>query len=329
MQRRRFLASALLALPAGHSSAVANGSFNFAVLGDAPYGRGEEREFDRVIDFINADSTLRFAIHVGDLKAAAEMCSDALLKRRFAALQRLELPWLFTPGDNDWTDCHVGAGGRFNPLERLAFLRKIHFGAGARAHGRNGFALDTQAMQPAFSAYVENARFEIEGIVFATVHLVGSDNGMTAWRGIDINDRAIAPRPDRIAEVRTRNAAALAWIDTTFDYAAEKNARAAVVFFHANPSFERRPDHPRRKPFNDFVARLHERAGTFARPVLLAHGDYHWYMVDAPFGDLPQVVRMQVPGSPFVGWVKVSIPDGPNGQFFAFERGNMRSQDPP
>jgi hypothetical protein len=103
-----------------------------------------------------------------------------------------------------------------------------------------------------------------------------------------------------------------------------------VVFFHANPSFERGTDYARRKPFNEFLARLHDRAATFARPVLLAHGDHHWYMFDAPFADLPLVVRMQVPGSPFVGWVKVSVHDeAPNGQFFAFERGNKRSQDPP
>jgi hypothetical protein len=183
---------------------------------------------------------------------------------------------------------------------------------------------------PGFSPYVENARFELDGIVFATVHVVGSDNGWAAWRGIDINDRAVAPRQERIAEVRQRSAAALAWVDAAFEFALERNARAVVLFFHANPSFERGVDYARRKPFNAFVERLRDRAQAFARPVLLAHGDHHWYLVDAPFADLPRVVRLQVPGSPFVGWVKVSVPEGgADGGFFVFERGNTRSQDPP
>jgi hypothetical protein len=330
VQRRRFFASALLALPAACAHAAA-GDISFAVLGDSPYGRGEEREFDSIIDHINADSSLRFAVHVGDLKAAAESCADTLLKRRFAALERLSLPWLYTPGDNDWTDCHVGAGGRFNPLDRLRFLRKEHFRSGTRTHGPNGFALSAQSSVPGFAAYVENARFELEGIVFATVHVVGSDNGLAPWRGIDINDRAVAPRAERINEVRERSAAALAWIDAAFDQARESNARAVVLFFHANPSFERGTDYPRRKPFNAFIAHVHDRALAFARPVLLAHGDFHWYLVDAPFPDLPQVVRMQVPGSPFVGWVKVGVREGGGDTgFFSFERGTTRDhRDPP
>jgi hypothetical protein len=164
----------------------------------------------------------------------------------------------------------------------------------------------------------------------ATVHVVGSDNGMLPWRGIDLDDRAAAPRPDRIAEVRARSAAALAWVDRAFDRAHALDARAVVLCFHANPSFERSPEQPRRRPFNPFVDRMHARARAFARPVLLAHGDYHWYLVDTPFADLPHVTRLQVPGSPFAGWVKVSVPaDGAGAPFFRIERGEARSQDPP
>lgn len=299
-------------------------------MGDAPYGRGEEREFDRVVDRINADPALRFAVHVGDLKAAGESCSDALLRRKFAALERLALPWLYTPGDNDWTDCHVGGAGRFNPLERLQFLRRMHFGNGERAHGPGAFALASQGGQRGFEAFVENARFELDGVVFATLHLVGSDNGYAPWRGFDINDRAAAPRADRIAEVRARSAAALAWVDAAFDHAAQAQARAVVLFFHVNPSFERGADYARRKPFNPFLARLQERARLFKRPVLLAHGDLHWYMFDAPFPDLPHVTRMQVPGSPFVGWVRVTVHEaGGDTPAFEFERGQPMAEERP
>src|SRR5262249_52548056 len=110
----------------------------------------------------------------------------------------------------------------------------------------------------------------------------------------------------------------------------ESNAQAVVLFFHANPSFERAVDHARRKPFNEFLARVHDRAQAFARPVLLAHGDYHWYLIDTPFEDLLRVVRLQVPGSPFVGWVKVGVPrGGVFGEFFSFEPGTSRTERSP
>jgi hypothetical protein len=327
--RRRFFATALLALPPACAHGAAAATTRFAVLGDAPYGPGEEPEFERVIDRINADPTLRFAVHVGDIKAAAEPCSDVLIRRRLAALERLRLPWLYTPGDNEWTDCHNRGAGRFNPIERLQFLRRTFFADPARTHGTNGFAVQSQGAVRGFSAYVENQRFELDGIVFATVHMVGSDNGLAPWRGLDSNDRVVAPRADRVDEVRARTAAVLAWIDAAFDRAHTIGARAVVLFFQANPSFERAPDAARRRPFNAFLARIHDRAAVFAQPVLLAHGDLHWYTVDRPFADLPLVVRMQVPGSPFVGWVNVTVRDGDPHDFFRFERGTTSTHEPP
>jgi hypothetical protein len=269
-------------------------------------------------------------VHVGDLKASGEPCSDALLGRRFGLLDRLALPWLFTPGDNDWTDCHADRAGRFNPVERLQFLRRLFFGRADRSHGATPLPLRSQAAEPGNATFVENAMFELDGVLFATIHLVGSDNGMRPWRDIDIDDRAAAPRPERIAEVRAREAAARAWLDTAFDRAAATQARAVVLIFHVNPAMERSPEHPRRRPFSAFLERLHERAAAFARPVLLAHGDLHWYFVDRPFADLPQVVRVQVPGSPVVGWVRVHVA-GPDaaGEPFRIEQGPATAHEPP
>jgi hypothetical protein len=330
VQRRRFLVSALLSLPAACAHGAGPDALRFAVLGDAPYGAGEEPEFGRVIDRINADPTLRFAVHVGDIKAAAEVCSDALISRRRALLERLSVPWLYTPGDNEWTDCHHRAAGRFNPLDRLRFVRRTFFADPARTHGPNGFAVGSQSSMAGFGAYVENQRFALDGIVFATVHMVGSDNGLAPWRGIDSNDRAVAPRKDRVDEVRERTAAVLVWIDAAFDRAQRSGARAVVLFFQANPEFERAPDAARRKPFNAFLARIHARAAAFGKPVLLAHGDGHWYTIDRPFADLPAVVRLQVPGSPFVGWVNVTVRAGAApGDFFEFERGTASTRAAP
>ena len=51
----------------------------------------------------------------------------------------------------------------------------------------------------------------------------------------------------------------------------------------------------------------------FDGPVLLAHGDSHDYIVDSPLIDresgriLENLTRLQVMGSPAVGWVRVVV----------------------
>jgi hypothetical protein len=58
--------------------------------------------------------------------------------------------------------------------------------------------------------------------------------------------------------------------------------------------------------------------------VLLAHGDGHIYTVDHPLIRrttgrlLENLTRLQVPGSPQVGWVKVIVSPGADNPF-AFE----------
>ncbi len=34
---------------------------------------------------------------------------------------------VYTPGDNEWTDCHRSNNGKYDPLERLAALRNGFF----------------------------------------------------------------------------------------------------------------------------------------------------------------------------------------------------------
>ena len=47
------------------------------------------------------------------------------------------MPLLYTPGDNEWTDCHRPAAGRYNPLERLDAVRATFFDAlGSRLGAR-------------------------------------------------------------------------------------------------------------------------------------------------------------------------------------------------
>ena len=59
------------------------------------------------------------------------------------------------------------------------------------------------------------------------------------------------------------------------------------------------------------------------RPVLFVHGDTHTYRVDRPFRDekgdrVPNLTRLEVYGSPQVGWVRVTV-DPNDSDLFRFE----------
>jgi hypothetical protein len=97
-----------------------------------------------------------------------------------------------------------------------------------------------------------------------------------------------------------------------------------VIGFHANPDFEQPADEPYRQAYEPFLSVLEEQVRDFRRPVLVTHGDNHEFVVDRPLTDrttgrrLSNLTRMQVPGSPDVGWIRVTVTPGAEDPF-AFE----------
>ena len=310
----------LLALVAGCPTAPPlppppqHSDFRFAVIGDVPYGAAEVPKMDALIAQLNADPGLAFVIHVGDIKGGSEPCSDDFLRQRLQQIQTLRAPVVFTPGDNDWTDCHRTSAGQHLPTERLAFLRRLFFADPTRSIGRPGLALAPQSAVPGFEPFVENAIWLHRRVLFATVHVVGSSNGLEPWRGMDPSDSEARPRADRMDEFRSREAAALAWIDTAFDRASAADAAAVVIAWQANPLFERAAGDSERAGFEAVLARLKARALAFQRPVLLLHGDFHDLIVDRPLTraaepapKVPWLLRVQTYGSPRVQGVKLHV----------------------
>jgi hypothetical protein len=292
------------------------GAFSFALIGDAPYSAAESALFDRVLDEINADASIRLVLHTGDVKGGREPCDDELLRARRAQLQRLRAPLVITPGDNDWTDCHRPASGAYHPLERLAALRAIFFADARRACCGAPLAVEPQSEIPGFAQFVENVRFVHEGVVFATLHVVGSNNGLEPWHGIDPRDGPRTPRADRLQEFERRQAANLAWLDAAFAHARSIDAPAVVLLMQANPRFDLPTGDARRAGFEALIERLALRCAQFGRPVLLAHGDFHRFLVDRPLdvegaaARAPNLVRVQGFGSPWLRWVKVTVDPG-------------------
>lgn len=110
-------------------------SFQFAAIGDTGYSKKSEQEFSRMIAAMNREP-LAFVVHVGDFEAdprpymrnpttVSEPCTDESFRSVLAQFQTSEHPLVLTPGDNDWTDCHLLNTRKVDPLERLTKVREL------------------------------------------------------------------------------------------------------------------------------------------------------------------------------------------------------------
>src|SRR5262245_5642956 len=86
------------------------GTFSFAVLGDAPYYPWEELQFSLVRQALDMND-LSFIIDVGDI--FWRPCTDDHYRQAFNWLNDLRHPVVYTPGDNEWTDCWERDSGGF------------------------------------------------------------------------------------------------------------------------------------------------------------------------------------------------------------------------
>ena len=80
-------------------------ALTFGLIGDLGYRPAEEPLLQNVLDDLN-NNALAFVVHVGDLSSPPYACTDDLVARRFAQFSASAHPFIYTPGDNEWTDCH-------------------------------------------------------------------------------------------------------------------------------------------------------------------------------------------------------------------------------
>ena len=213
-----FFALSLIVLPACQSLPETEPQgrsqrYSFALIGDLPYGvppASDSPSFERLVATINRQSDLLWVIHTGDIKSSAETCSDEMLRDRLERFSRFRQPFIYTPGDNEWTDCHKVSAGEYEPLERLDRLRELFFDEPGQITGGQGMQVESQRVTPGHETFVENLRWARAGIVFATLHVVGSQNGLAPF-----DPESFIQRSERDGhEVKQRIAAALAWIET-------------------------------------------------------------------------------------------------------------------
>jgi len=310
MRRSRiaaFLAAVGAVVALATNAAATNGNpinagsqekYSVAVIGDMPYVTPPDftklDEFTRLIDQINRDPKVDLVTHLGDIKSGSTTCTDEWNARIFGLFETFKDPLVYTPGDNEWTDCHRANNGHYLPTERLAAVRRVFFPTpGETLGGRTKQVLSQNGT-------VENIRWMESKTVFATLDLPGSNNDTAAWSPIGtgwtrVSDPSVYPTQTQEHDART--AADLAWIDQTFTTARDTGAHAVVLAFQADMW-----DVAAISDYSAFVQRIGTQAQSFAGPVLLLEGDSHVFRVDHPFttGDSLHTVFPGTPDAPNV-----------------------------
>lgn len=305
-------AAAALTACGGGNGNDAPSAVTLAVIGDMPYGASatDTTEFNanpQFIAAINADATVSLVLHAGDIHSGKEYCTesyDTAVANQWAAFTK---PLVYTPGDNEWADCHKKkqGGGEYNastgmidyvmsngsvasyaggdPLANLALVRSIFFATPGQTLGAR-MAVHTQASEfdkahPTDSAYVENVWFEQSKVLIATVNIPGgSNNGTANWF------KTPSMSPAQSLEVINRSGATLRWLDAVFAKAKANGDSALLLMAQADMwdldgNAVSAQTLTQYKQYIDKIAAL---AADFGKPVLMINGDSHFYRSDNP-----------------------------------------------
>lgn len=259
-------------------------SFSFAAIGDVPYG--PLSELTAVTDTLNKNK-LAFTIHVGDIKSGSSVCSDEIYLAVREQFERFSQPLIYTPGDNEWTDCHRMSNGSYDPLERLEKVRGIFF-SNKNSLGKKPLTLQVQSDDARYMLFMENRRWHQNKFSFATLHIVGSNNNLQ-------------PDLPSSIEFNLRNEANIAWMRETF---AKAQARGdlGVVFAMQADTFYAGGKEADSTGFKSWLTAFQEEVQRWNKPVLLIQGDTHVLKVDHPVtttdgARLEQVTRVVVQGA--------------------------------
>jgi hypothetical protein len=307
---------------------VAAEPLRFVAFGDMPYCRGASPEscaaevarVERLMPAINAQRP-GFSLFLGDTKGGGEACTDAILLRALDWMALADHPLIYTPGDNEWTDCWQPRAGGHDPLRSLALLRERFFAG--RAHlGAGRLAVERQDGMP------ENARWVADGVVLLTLHIPGSNNNRPTLPG---ERPAITPPDGAEAEWRARDAANHAWLAEGFAAATRLGARGVVVAIQADIFYAQICGSGYHSGYTAIRTALGNAAATFGKPVLLLNGDSHVFIRDRPIAAAPNLTRVMVPGDRDAQAVVIGFdPGGPEPLRLALigEAGNPGERPP-
>jgi hypothetical protein len=324
-------------LPISHALAEDdddNEPYSIGLWGDLPYSVSQETVgLPNLLADMNAHK-LKFTVHDGDLKQGSNsLCDDNLYFKAKGWFNSLKGAAMFTPGDNDWTDCDRASNGGFNSRERLDRERAILFST-PYSLGQQPLKQEVQTEPLCLGLNgpvpcVENRRWTVGKVTYVTLNVAGSCNNLCDT----------APDPE---EFKARNAANIRWLRESFDAAVKKQSAAVMIITQANPGWDQAD--PTRAPlrdpktlvqtdgfpdgFKDYLLTLREQVVAFRRPVAYVHGDSHYARLDKPFLDasgrrLENFTRVETfgdnaaNGNNDVQWIKVRV-DAKSREVFSY-----------
>ncbi len=278
-------------------------TWRFAMIGDVPYSNRERQELPGMLRAI-ADSHVDFIVHVGDFKHGRDRCDDALFADRHALFDAVAVPFVFVPGDNEWTDCERASNGHYDPEERLDALRHL-FWSSDESLGKSRLHLTRQSPE-----MPENSRFRLGPVLFVTLNLPGGNN-----------NRGLTETPRK--EFQARNPKVLAWVKESFVLARKAGLQGIVLFFQANPGFWQHAEGLAQSGYREFLELLVQETRQFPGEVVAVHGDTHHSRIDHPLEDgrgrpLSNFTRVETFGYPRMGWTR-GIVDTATPGLFRFE----------
>jgi hypothetical protein len=295
----------------------------YALFGDWPYGNVIDTA-GSFITQVNADPEVKLAVHVGDIHSGSQACSAAYNASVFGLFQQFSDPLVYTPGDNEWTDCQkTKEFSSGYPIDELARVRTQFFPTPGKTLGAAPKTVLSQAnafdvAHPEDAAYVENVIWEEAGVLFVTLNIPGSNDDHLPWAAPFSNPVAQAD------EIAKRDAANSRWLSKAFALATAHGDAGVLVAQQADmwdpASVVAGGDG--NNFYDAHVAQLASLTLAFAKPVLLVNGDSHLYEADFPLADptsaayayhpiaapVANLTRITVDGSTnFKDWVKLTV----------------------
>jgi len=260
---------------------------SIAVIGDSPYGvnDADTAQFNATPAFIktiNQDRDVSLVLHVGDIHSGKQTCSFGYDKTIYDMWTAFEAPLVYTPGDNEWMDCHKAKEGSQPVLQNLGYVREIFFATPGKTIGGDktvmSQAQNFDARYPSDAQFVENVMWEQNGVVFISVNVPGgSNNGEDNWFNLD----RTKPQTD---EILKRTAAAQRWLDRGFALAQAHRARAVLIQLQADmwdlDGTATKDLHIAN--YRQYVDNIARNTAQFGKPVLLLNGDSHGFRSDNP-----------------------------------------------
>lgn len=219
MKRIALHAVTLWALLATAVNATAESTgFSVGVITHAVRSSSDESTLRELIETSDAEN-LAFIVAIG-IKAANEPCSDKVYQARKALMDSAKNGLIVSPAASDWAECK-NENGRSAAIGKLTRLRELFY-VDEFSLGATRIPLIRQSMTAKYRSFVENARWEMGNIMFATINLPANNNHYVsdAGRNSEFEDRQVANRD---------------WLQRVFNFAVRSKAAGVILFCDGNP----------------------------------------------------------------------------------------------